>query len=187
MPNPIQNRAYYTDVLIGGRPMPGFIIDGGIKGLKSAEEWMKLNGIQNIEALVWKKRPLIKGISVTICMTGETDEQTIAYYADWYPFISFLKPGGNPNAKPPAYGVTNTQFKGAFVKQVVYAGHEEPIFSLMKPILATVFFDEYRKSQPLPVGAPEPAKINDTNPVPKSVAEAKFVAALDRAKKKNPQ
>lgn len=180
MPNPIQNPAYYTEILVGARKVPGRLVD--IQGLVSAEEWVKQAGLTNIEALLWRKRPLIKGVKVVVGLDGPEDDDTIANFAAWYAFITYVKPGGNPNAKPPAYTVTNTQFKGAFIKQIVYAGHTEPIFRVNQAILGELVFDEYRKPTPIPVGPPEPAKTNDTNPTPRSAQEAAFAAAVDRAR-----
>jgi hypothetical protein len=180
MPNPIDNPGYYTSIQIGARFTPGRLVD--IQGLATAEEWIKNAGLTNIETLIWRKRPLIKGIKVVVGLDGPEDDDTRQAYKDWYSFIAYLKPGGNPNAKPPSYAVTNSQFKGAFVKQVVYAGHVEPIFRVNQGILGELIFDEYRKPVPLPVGPPEAAKINDTNPNPRTEQEAVFTAAVARAR-----
>ena len=185
MPNPIQNPGYYTEILIGARRTPGRLVS--IEGLSSAEEWVKQAGLTNIEATIWRKRPLITGIKITCGLDGPEESDTIQNYADWYSFIAYLKPGGNPNAKPPAYTVTNSQFKGAFVKQVVYAGHQEPIYDLRQPIQGVIILNEYRKPAPIPVGPPEPAKTNDTNPSPRSSYEARFAAAAENSRKGNPQ
>lgn len=183
MPNPIQNPGYYITVLIGGRQTPGYLVD--IEGLVTAEEWVKQNGIGNVEALVWRRRPLIKGIKIKCGLDGATPDETIANYAAWYSYIKYLKPGGNPLAKPPAYSVTNTQFRGAMIKQVVYAGHTEPIYRLNAPIVGEIILDEYRKPVALPVGPPEAAIVNDTNPSPRSAQEAAFAAAVTRARGMN--
>jgi hypothetical protein len=185
MPNPIDNPSYYDTILVGSRRVPGILTD--IQGLVSAEEWVKQSGLTNIEALIWRKRPLIKGIKVVCCLNGETDEDTIANYTAHYAFIAYIKPGGDPNKKPPAYTVTNSQFKGAFVKQIVYAGHEEPIFRLNASIVVTYVFDEYRKPTPIPIGPPEPAKTSETNPTPKTQQEADLVMWLQKAQEGNPQ
>jgi hypothetical protein len=183
MPNPIQNPAYYTTVIIGSRPTPGYLAN--IQGLATAEEWVKQNGIGNIEALVWRRRPLVKGIKVICGLDGATPEETIAHFNALYSYIKYLKPGGNPMAKPPAFTVTNSQFKGAMVKQVVYAGHTEPIFRLNEPIIGELILDEYRKPVALPIGPPEAAIINNTDPKPKSAQEAAFAAAVTRARGMN--
>jgi hypothetical protein len=185
MPNPIENPSYYTTVVIGSRSTPGYLVD--ITGLATAEEWVKQNGIGNIEALVWRRRPLVKGIKVICGLDGPDDEATIANWKAWYSFIAFLKPGGNPMAKPPAYTVTNSQFKGAFIKQVVYAGHTEPIFRLDQAVIGEIVLDEYRKPIALPIGPPEAAVINDSDPKPKSAQEAAFADAVARARGMNPQ
>lgn len=183
MPNPIDNPSYFTKVLIGGRATPGNLVN--ITGLASAEEWVKQNGISNIEALVWRRRPLVKGIHVFCGLNGEDDDQVREFFAAWYEYIKYLKPGGNPQAKPPAMAVVNTQFMGAFVKQVVYAGHTEPIWRLNEPVIGEIVLDEYRKPVAITVGPPEAAITSDTNPSPRTSQEARAAYWANQAAAKN--
>jgi hypothetical protein len=177
-PNPIDNPTFYTDIKIGGRLVPGSLKD--VRGLKSAEEWLLQKGIGATGAsTIWRGRPPIQGIEIEIALNGTTPAETRIIFDLYYAYIKFLKP--KKTAKPPAYVVRNTSFQAVFIDQVVYAGHTSPVFTVDAPMTSIITINEFAKPIPILPAVPEAALLNSDTPAPKSVAEAKFAAALARA------
>lgn len=176
--NPIDNKAYYTDILIGGRKVPGTLKD--IRGLKTADEWLVQKGIGATgAATIWRGRPPIQGIEIELSLNGADDDSTRATFDAYYAFVKYLKP--SPDVRPPAYNVTSTPFKSVFVRQVVYGAHTAPLLTVDKPMVSVITVNEFRKPRPILPAVPEAAKLNSDTPSPTSAQQARFVAALNRA------
>lgn len=176
--NPIDNKAYYTDILIGGRKVPGTLKD--LRGLKTADEWLVQKGIGATGAsTIWRGRPPIQGIEIELSLNGPDDASTRATFDAYYDFIKFLKPAAD--VKPPAYNVTSTPFKSVYVRQLVYAGHTAPLLTVDKPMASVIIVNEFKKPKPILPAVPEAAKLNSDTPSPTSAQQARFVAALNRA------
>lgn len=179
-PNPIDDPGYFKDVLIGGRPVPGRIKD--ITGLESQEEWVQqmapgINGATKI----WRRRKLIEGIKIIIVLNADTEERVKTNFADYFDYIKHLKGGTSVHKKPPAFDVTSTLFKSVFVRKVVYAGHTAPFPRVGPPIECVITVDEYAKGARIPIGPPEPAKIDDSTPQPQDALAAQFQNAVAKA------
>lgn len=168
-PNPQDQPDYFTDIVIGGRKVPGLIQD--IRGLENKENIVVQMGVGvGGASTIWRGRPPIEGIEIEIILPTDTPEAKRASYAAFDDFIKFLKP--NPSTKPPSYTVTNASFGNVFVKQVWYKGHTAPVYRVNDPCKAIIKVDEFRKAKPIAIGPPEPAIIDPTNPSPKDTQEA---------------
>lgn len=177
--SPITSPGAYTDIEIGGRRFPGTIVKGGIRGLKSVEEW---STVRPIAGSGWvqnhKGRQPIKGIEIEISLDASTRDLKDAAWKTHYQFIVFIR-GKKPPLpfRPPALQVTGAQFAGAGVRSLVYAGHDEPIWDT-GPIRVIYRFDEATKSTPLAIGPPEPAILDESNPNPVTQQEIALTNAV---------
>lgn len=175
--NPIDSPGAYIDIRVGGRSFPGPIVKGGIRGLKNTHEW---STVRPIAGTGWtqmdKGRPPIKGIEVEIALDAPSDARRAAAWEAHYKFVVFIR-GKKPPliSKPPALAVTGAPFKDAGVLAVVYAGHDTPIFDTGR-LFVVYRFDEATKSTIIPIGPPEAAILDETNPQPKTIQEGLLVA-----------
>lgn len=177
--SPNRNRAAYVEIYVGGRALPGPIVKGGIRGLKSVEEWSTVRPIAGSGYVQnHKGRQPIKGIEVEISLDRRTLDESDEAWVAHYKFLVFIR-GKKPPlpARPPALAVTSAPFYGAGVRSVVYAGHVEPVWDT-GPNRVIYIFDEATKSTPIAVGPPEAAILDESNPRPKSMQETAFVAAV---------
>lgn len=177
--SPIQNPGAYIDIELGGRTFPGTIIKGGIRGLKSVEEWTTTRPIAGSGWVQHHKgRQPIKGIEIEVSLDASNDALKDAAWKAHYQFVLFIR-GRKPPLpfKPPALQISGAPFRGAGVIALVYAGHDEPIWDT-GPIRVVYRFDEATKSTSFPIETPEPAILDETNPSPKTFQETALVQAV---------
>lgn len=175
--DPIRNLAAYRDIRVADRAFPGIILD--IRGLESTEEWTTTRAIASSNwTQVHRGRVPIDKIEIDIGLDGPSNDQSSAAWRAWYQFILYIRGGVKPPIpkKPPTLGIRGAMFAGAGVEKVVYMGHVEPIYRTSRNV-GTIRFKEAAKSTPLPVEPPEPAILNETNPIPRTAAEAQLDAA----------
>lgn len=170
--NPVDNRGYYLNILVGGRPFPGQIVKGGIRGLGNTEEWTIVRAIAGTG---WvqnhKGRKPIEGIEVEVSLDGPNPDAVRAAWQAHYAFVVFIRGAAPPKySKPKALQITGTPFRGAGVNALVYASHVEPVFDTGSNRVVYKF-NEHTKSIPIPIGPPEPAILNETDPTPKTEQE----------------
>lgn len=162
-PNPYDNPSYFNQVIFGGVAVPGTI--GDIRGLKSREEWTTVKPIAGTGASkIHKSRPPIENIEIDYSINGYTEADDKAILALHSKFILHMRGSAKIYSKPRAMEVVNTSFKDVFVRQIVYKGHDAPVWRVSK-WFATVIVDEYQKAKIAPVGPPEPAILSTTDPV----------------------
>lgn len=178
MVDPIHNPGFYSDPEIGGRPLPGKLID--VRGLKSVEEWTT---VRPIAGTGWtqthKGRLPIKGIEIEVSLNAKDDAGVAAAYLEHYAYVMFLRGGKPPPvySKPPAFVVTYTPFRDVGIQKLVYAGHTAAMFTVGKNIVIYTF-DEATKAKLIPIGPPEAAILNETNPNPVTVQGEALVAMV---------
>lgn len=172
--NPIRTPSYYKTVEIGGRVTPGELI--AIRNLKSTEEWTTVRPIAGTGyTQTHKGRVPVKGIEVEVCLNARDDAGVAAAWTAHYAFVKHVRGKAPPLiSRPRAMVVNNTSFIDVGVRSVVYAGHQAGIFTIGKNTVVYVF-DEATKSTLAPVGPPEPAVLNETNPNPTTLQGAALV------------
>lgn len=177
--NPVDNRGYYLNLEVGGRRFPGAIVREGVEGLGNTEDW---SIVRAIAGTGWqqqhKGRKPIEGIKVKCSLNAATPTLLKQAWIDHYQFVVHIRGAKPPkHVRPRALAATGTPFLGAGVKAVVYAGHTEPLFDT-NALLVTYIFNEHTKATLIPIGPPEPAILNDTNPSPKTQQETALVNAV---------
>lgn len=177
--DPITHPGYYLNPLLGGKPFPGPIVKNGIRGLKNAEGWTIVRAIagQGWVANHTGRKP-IEGIEVEISLNAADDEEVSRVWRLHYDFVVFIRGKAPPlYSRPPSLAVTSTPFNAAGVRAVNYVSHTEPIFDVgVNSVIYT--FNETAKSTIVPIGPPEAAILNETNPNPVTQGEINLANAV---------
>jgi hypothetical protein len=181
IPNPYKNPEAYGFVTLGGTRLPGILTAIGVPERKY--EFTVQQGLGQTSATIYKAIGLIDGIElVHFLRAPKTPDEKDDYEILRDDFMPFLIKGWPNNlvGRPKAYPLVHPELQWVGMKRAHLIGFEPP-----KPATPgdpsrwyKMRFQEDLPPKRIPVGPPEPAKLNGP-PVPKDAIEAAFLKAFE--------
>lgn len=179
--NPLKNPDAYGYVTVGGSRMPGILTAIGVP--ERAYEFAVQNGYGQTQVTIYRAIKLIDGIElVHFLRSPKTPDEKDDFEILRDDFMPFLIPGWPNNIikKPRAFPLVHPELQWVGLKRAHLVGFEAP-----KPMTPgdpsrwyKLRFQEDLPQKIIPVGPPEPAKINGP-PAPKDAIEASFLKAVE--------